>query len=53
MILFPAIDLLGGKVVRLAKGDRAHVDVYSDDPVSVARDFAARGDTPLQTGRTP
>ena len=43
MILFPAIDLLGGKVVRLAKGDRAHVDVYSEDPVGVARDFAARG----------
>ncbi len=45
MILFPAIDLLGGKVVRLRRGDRAHVDVYGDDPVAVARDFAKRGAT--------
>ena len=43
MILFPAIDLLGGKVVRLRRGDRSQVDVYSNDPVAVARDFAARG----------
>ena len=43
MILFPAIDLLGGKVVRLRRGKRSEVDVYSDDPVAVARDFAARG----------
>lgn len=45
MILFPAIDLLGGKVVRLRRGKRSEVDVYSDDPVAVARDFAARGAT--------
>ena len=43
MILFPAIDLLGGKVVRLRRGDRAQVDVYADDPVAVARDFVERG----------
>lgn len=43
MILFPAIDLLGAKVVRLRRGKRSEVDVYSDDPVAVARDFAARG----------
>ena len=43
MILYPAIDLLGGKVVRLRRGKRSEVDVYSDDPVAVARDFAARG----------
>jgi phosphoribosylformimino-5-aminoimidazole carboxamide ribotide isomerase len=45
MILFPAIDLLGGRVVRLRRGDRHQVDVYSDDPVAVARDFAERGAT--------
>ena len=45
MILYPAIDLLGGKVVRLRRGKRSDVDVYSDDPVAVARDFAARGAT--------
>lgn len=43
MILFPAIDLLGGRVVRLRRGDRAQVDVYADDPVAVARDFVERG----------
>ena len=43
MILFPAIDLVAGKVVRLRRGDRRQMDVYSDDPVGVARDFAARG----------
>lgn len=43
MIVFPAIDLLGGRVVRLRRGDRSQVDVYSHDPVAVARDFAARG----------
>lgn len=45
MILFPAIDLIAGKVVRLQKGDRRRMDVYSNDPVSVAEDFAARGAT--------
>lgn len=45
MILFPAIDLVGGRVVRLRNGDRAQMDVYSDDPVAVARDFVRRGAT--------
>ena len=45
MIVFPAIDLIAGKVVRLQKGDRSRMDVYSDDPVGVACDFAARGAT--------
>lgn len=43
MILFPAIDLLGGRVVRLRRGERSQVDVYSDDPAGVAADFAVRG----------
>lgn len=43
MILYPAIDLVGGKAVRLFKGDYAQMTVYSDDPVSVARDFQAAG----------
>ncbi|MDO4806416.1 MAG: HisA/HisF-related TIM barrel protein [Coriobacteriales bacterium] len=45
MILFPAIDLIAGKVVRLSRGDRNKMDVYSPDPVAVAEDFAARGAT--------
>ncbi len=43
MILFPAIDLVAGKVVRLRRGDRSQMDVYSTDPAAVARDFVARG----------
>lgn len=45
MILFPAIDLVAGKVVRLERGDRAHMKVYSDDPAAQARAFAEAGAT--------
>ena len=43
MILFPAIDLIDGKVVRLERGDRSRCKVYSDDPMAVARSFAEQG----------
>ena len=43
MYLYPAIDLVQGKAVRLFKGDYAQMTVYNDDPVSVARDFQAAG----------
>jgi phosphoribosylformimino-5-aminoimidazole carboxamide ribotide isomerase len=43
MELIPAIDLLGGKVVRLHKGDYAQVTVYSNDPAGQARAFQAAG----------
>ena len=43
MYLFPAIDLIDGKAVRLLRGDYAQMTVYSDDPVSVAKDFEAQG----------
>ena len=43
MDLYPAIDLYAKKAVRLYKGDYAQMTVYSDNPVSVARDFAAAG----------
>ena len=43
MNIFPAIDLIDGKAVRLVRGDYAQMTVYSDDPVSVARGFAACG----------
>lgn len=43
MYIYPAIDLYGGKAVRLFKGDYNQMTVYSDDPVSVAMDFAAAG----------
>ena len=45
MILFPAIDLFEGQAVRLFKGDYAQMTVYNNDPVAVARDFAAKGAT--------
>lgn len=43
MIVFPAIDLLGGRAVRLAQGDYARVTVYNEDPVAQAREFADAG----------
>ena len=43
MILFPAIDLIGGKAVRLFKGDYAQMTVYSDHPEEIAKDFNAQG----------
>ena len=45
MELIPAIDLLGGRVVRLAKGAYDAVTEYGDDPLAVARDFEAAGAT--------
>ncbi len=47
MELIPAIDLLGGKVVRLAQGDYDRVTDYGDDPVAVARSWVAQGATRL------
>ncbi len=43
MKIFPAIDLYGGKAVRLYKGDYAQMTVYSDNPVAVAHDFEKQG----------
>ncbi len=45
MLIFPAIDLYGGKAVRLYKGDYEQMTVYSDDPASVAEDFRLCGAT--------
>ena len=43
MYLFPAIDLIDGKAVRLYKGDYTQMTVYSDDPPAVARSFREAG----------
>ncbi|MBR1842149.1 MAG: 1-(5-phosphoribosyl)-5-[Oscillospiraceae bacterium] len=43
MIILPAIDLVGGRCVRLYKGDYANMTVYSDDPAAMAESFEARG----------
>ena len=45
MILFPAIDLVGGKAVRLYKGDYDKMTVYSDHPEEIALDFKNCGAT--------
>lgn len=47
MIIIPAIDLKGGKVVRLVRGDFSQEILYGDDPVSVARIWAEKGATRL------
>jgi len=43
MLLIPAIDLMGGKCVRLMQGLVGTETVYSDDPVAVAKRWAAEG----------
>ena len=43
MIVLPAIDILGGRAVRLAQGDYDRVTVYNEDPVAQAHDFAEQG----------
>lgn len=43
MQLLPAIDILDGKVVRLAKGDYNAVTIYNDDPVAQAKAFEDMG----------
>ncbi|RKF21675.1 1-(5-phosphoribosyl)-5-[(5-phosphoribosylamino)methylideneamino]imidazole-4-carboxamide isomerase [Altericroceibacterium spongiae] len=43
MIVFPAIDLKGGQVVRLAEGDMDRATVYGDDPAEQAQIFADEG----------
>ncbi|MDF1835404.1 MAG: HisA/HisF-related TIM barrel protein, partial [Alteraurantiacibacter sp. bin_em_oilr2.035] len=43
MIIFPAIDLKGGEVVRLAEGDMDRATVYGDDPAAQALLFADAG----------
>jgi len=43
MYILPAIDLYDGKAVRLYKGDYKNMTVYSDAPLSVARNFEDAG----------
>lgn len=61
MILFPAIDIVDGKAVRLFKGDYAQMTVYSDHPAEIALDFKSCGATAIhivdlegaKSGETP
>ena len=47
MQIFPATDILGGKVVRLTKGDYANVKIYADSPAEMAKEFMKAGATNL------
>src|SRR3954462_3381400 len=43
MQIWPAIDLRGGKCVRLVQGDYSRETVYGDDPAEMARRWVAEG----------
>jgi len=43
MKVIPAIDLMGGQVVRLYKGDPKQKTVYSNDPIEIAKKWEADG----------
>ena len=43
MLIYPAIDLLNGRCVRLRQGDYSRETVFSDDPAQVARKWAELG----------
>src|SRR5438270_11659158 len=43
MLILPAIDLRGGKCVRLAQGDYARETVFGDDPEAMARRWVGEG----------
>ena len=43
MNIFPAIDIIDGKAVRLFKGDYNQMTVYNDNPVEVAQQFQKCG----------
>ncbi len=61
MKIYPAIDLIKGKAVRLVRGDYEQMTVYSEDPLSVAKSFRDAGAEYLhvvdlegaKTGETP
>lgn len=43
MIIIPAIDIIGGKCVRLAQGDYESCKVYATEPLEVAKGYEAAG----------
>jgi len=43
MRLIPAIDIINGKCVRLSKGDYSTQKIYNENPLEVAKMFAAHG----------
>ena len=51
MILYPAVDIRGGRTVRLLRGDYDRETVYDTDPVDAARRWADGGARYLHVGR--
>ena len=43
MRIIPAIDIIGGKCVRLTKGDYTTKKIYNENPLEVAKRFEASG----------
>jgi len=43
MKIIPAIDLMGGEVVRLYKGDPKQKTIYSDNPIEIAKKWEQKG----------
>ncbi len=43
MKLYPAIDIMDGKCVRLIKGEEHRKTIYSNDPIAVAKNFEEMG----------
>ncbi|MCX5866599.1 MAG: HisA/HisF-related TIM barrel protein, partial [Proteobacteria bacterium] len=43
MLVFPAVDIQGGKGVRLYQGDFAQKKVYADDPLALAKRWEGEG----------
>ena len=61
MVIYPAIDIYEGKAVRLFKGDYTRMEVFSEHPIEVAKDFKNCGATHIhlvdlegaKSGETP
>ena len=41
--IIPAIDIIGGKCVRLSQGDYSRKTIYNEDPLEVAKMFESAG----------
>lgn len=43
MLIYPAIDLLNGRCVRLRQGDYSQETIFSDDPAAIAKQWVKQG----------
>ena len=47
MLILPAIDLRGGRCVRLQQGDYTRETIFGDDPVAMAQKWVSLGQKPF------